>query len=414
MKLGKYSFGIGDRFGKQGEAQLNALIKAKNAGIEITPVWNKSFREHQIVRSKPYDTRTEANAATTRLHWHQDYFVDADHINLENVDPFLDSSDFFTIDVADYIGIKASEDQIEEFMNHHQRFLGAVTISGIDQSFFIKKEKIKAIAANYLCAIEQAEKIFHYIQVHKASEDFIVEVSMDETDQPQTPVDLLFILAAISEYKIPVNTIAPKFTGDFFKGVDYVGDPGAFANEFEQDLFMIQFAKQEFNLNSDLKLSVHSGSDKFSIYPMIKNILKKHNAGVHIKTAGTTWLEELIGLSLAGGNGLKIAKQMYRSAFGRIDELCRPYAAVINIDKNNLPSPKEVELWDEEKFSTTLRHDQSNPSFNRHFRQLLHVGYRIAAELGDTYYQTLEEHKEIIGQNVTENLFERHIKKIFL
>ena len=414
MKLGKYSFGMGDRFGHQGEAQLRALEKAKEAGIEITPVWNKSFREHQIINSKPEDTRQEADLAVKNLNWQQDYFVDADHINLKNVDYFLNSSDFFTLDVADYIGEKASEDQKDEFVKKNQRFVGKLRLPGIDKPFVISKKLIKTIAEKYLYAIEEASKIYQHICANLTDDDIIVEISMDEIDQPQTPVEILFILTAIADFGIPVNTIAPKFTGDFFKGIDYVGNPETFSREFEEDLLVIKFAIEEFNLNPDLKLSVHSGSDKFSIYPIIKEALKKYDAGVHIKTAGTTWLEELIGLAMAGGNGLQLAKQIYRLAFERMDELCLPYATVVNINENSLPIPQKVEIWEGEQFADTLRHDQANPNYNSNFRQLLHVGYKIAAELGNEYSQALEGHKEIIAQNVTENLFERHIKRIFL
>ena len=116
MKLEKYSFGIGDRFGQQGVAQLEALIKAKKEGIEFVPVWNKSNREHQIIHSKPKDTMNEADAAVKALLWDAPYYVDADHINLDTVDPFLDYSNFFTLDVADYIGSETSEDELDKFL----------------------------------------------------------------------------------------------------------------------------------------------------------------------------------------------------------------------------------------------------------------------------------------------------------
>jgi len=111
---------------------------------------------------------------------------------------------------------------------------------------------------------------------------------MDETDQPQKPVEMLFILAAIADEGVPARTIAPKFTGRFNKGVDYVGDVSQFAKEFEEDLAVVAFAVKEFGLPEDLKFSIHSGSDKFSIYQPMKKAMKKFNAGLHIKTAGTT------------------------------------------------------------------------------------------------------------------------------
>src|SRR6202044_1502107 len=99
----------------------------------------------------------------------------------------------------------------------------------------------------------------------KGEGKFVSEISMDETDSPQTPVELLIILAAIADEKIPIQTIAPKFAGRFNKGVDYVGDVKQFSKEFEEDLAAIAFAIQRYGLPNNLKLSVHSGSDKFSI-----------------------------------------------------------------------------------------------------------------------------------------------------
>ena len=104
MKLEKYSFGLGDRFLHQGRAQLQAIVNARAAGIQITPVWNKSNREHKTVGTSPVSLREEADAAVTALEYDGPYRLDADHINLETVDPFVDNHDFFTIDVADAIG----------------------------------------------------------------------------------------------------------------------------------------------------------------------------------------------------------------------------------------------------------------------------------------------------------------------
>src|ERR1700755_712941 len=128
---------------------------------------------------------------------------------------------------------------------------------------------------------------------------------------PQTPVELLLILAMIQIEEIPVQTIAPKFTGRFNKGIDYRGDVAQFEKEFDEDLSVIAFAIREFGLPPTLKLSVHSGSDKFSLYPIINRLIKKHEAGLHVKTAGTTWLEEVIGLAESGGEGLELVKEVY-------------------------------------------------------------------------------------------------------
>ena len=378
MKIGKYSFGTGDRFGHEGVAQLQALLKAeKEFGVSFVPVWNKSNREHQIVGPEPIQTRKEADAAVKALGYTGQYFVDADHINLTNVDRFMEASDFFTIDVADYIGKQGS---VEE---------------------------------RFLPAIKEAGRIYRHIAECKGADNFVTEVSMDEVDQAQTPEELRYILREIAREGIPVQTIAPKFTGRFNKGVDYRGDLVRFEKEFEQDLLVIDEAVREYGLPENLKLSIHSGSDKFSIYPIMGRLIRKYDKGIHIKTAGTTWLEENIGLAVADPAALELAKKIYVNALGRMDELTVPYATVIDVDVDALPSPEEVAAWDAQTYARTMRHNQQDPLYNPSFRQLIHVSYKIAAELGDEYYPALEKHSAVIAEQVIENLCERHIKRLF-
>jgi hypothetical protein len=237
---------------------------------------------------------------------------------------------------------------------------------------------------------------------------------MDETDSPQTPPELLVILAAISDQGIPIQTIAPKFTGRFNKGVDYVGDVVQFEKEFNDDLAVIAHAVAAYGLPETLKLSVHSGSDKFSIYPAIKRAIARTGAGLHIKTAGTNWLEEVIGLAESGGTGLELAKEIYAQALAKKEALCQPYATVIDIDFAKLPCSETVNGWTSEQFTGALRHDQSNPLYDANVRQLLHVGFKIAAMMGETYIQALHENRAVVSRCVTENLLDRHMKLLFL
>ncbi len=414
MKLGKFSFGTGDRFAHQGAAQLQASVMAKQAGIELTHVWNKSFREHKTVKSDPSSVRQEADAAVKALGWTGQYLVDADHINMKTVDGFVPYSDFFTLDVADYIGKQADKQEINAFVSKYSRYKGALAIPGIATPFHVDDAFLNKIASTFLFAALEAGKIYRRIAEIKGNEDFIAEVSMDEVDAPQTPAELFFILAAIADAGVKAQTIAPKFTGRFNKGVDYVGNIEQFAREFEEDILVIRHAINEFGLPENLKLSVHSGSDKFSIYETIRELIRKYDAGVHVKTAGTTWLEELIGLAEAGGEGLDLAKEIYAKALGRFDELTGPYATVIDVQIEGLPTVAEVNSWSGEKYASTLRHVPGHPEFNPQFRQLLHCGYKVAAEYGDTYFNALDKFKDIISRNVTENIFNRHIKPLFI
>ena len=97
-----------------------------------------------------------------------------------------------------------------------------------------------------------------------------------------------------------------------------------------------------------------------------------------------------------------------------VEELCAPYASVIDIDRAKLPPIAVVNKWSAEQFNSALRHDQKNPGYNRHFRQLLHVGYKVAAKMGRRYLDTLGECEDAVSRNVTENLYERHLKPLFL
>lgn len=412
MKIAKYSFGTGDRFSHQGEAQLRAILKGRKAGIDVVPVWNKSFREHSIVHSEPGDTRTEADAAVNALNYSGQYFVDADHINMANVEGFIAASNFFTLDVAGKIGEPSSEKDIEQFIDSCKGLNGEIKIPGITSPIVVDESKIRDIANNFLAAINEAANIYNYIKENKEG-DFVTEVSMDEVESPQTPVELLFILKMIADKGIPAQTIAPKFTGRFNKGVDYVGDLDQFAQEFEEDVLVIDYAVKNFGLPEDLKLSVHSGSDKFSIYPVMAGIIKKYDKGIHVKTAGTTWLEEVIGLAVAGNEALEMAKSIYIKALNRSEELCAPYADVIDIDENKLPTAEEVQSWDSEKFANTLRHIPDHPDYNPNFRQLIHVGYKVASEYGEEYNAMLKKYSEVIGGCVEENIYDRHLKRLF-
>ena len=414
MKLPKYSLGMGDRFAHQAKAQLQACIMAADAGADVSPVWNKSNREHLIIGSEPSGTREAADAAVQELGWDKPYFLDADHINLKTFERFVAPCDFFTIDVADNIGQKSDDAEIAKFVERHPELIGSIAIPQIDEPFHIDNAFVEKTAKQFLAAVQHAGEIYRAIAAEKGADNFVAEISMDETDSPQTPPELLIILAAVADEKLPIQTIAPKFTGRFNKGVDYVGNVAQFAKEFREDLATIAYAVETYGLPDNLKLSVHSGSDKFSIYEAIRTGLAEFGAGVHVKTAGTTWLEELIGLAEAGGDALELACDIYAEAYAHADELCAPYATVIDIDRSKLPDPDEVESWTGEQYVRALRHNDANPDYNPDLRQLLHVGFKVAAKMGSRYTDALEANEAVVARNVTTNLFDRHIKPIFL
>lgn len=414
MRLGKYSFGIGDRFSHEGKAQLAALIEgADKYPFEFVPVWNKSNREHQIIGTQPTDTRLEADEAVRAMGYGKPYFVDADHINMNNVDRFIDASDFFTIDVADYIGKPADADSVGKFIENNLKYTGTLSIPGIPEPFNVDRDLLEKLAGKYLFAAQEAGRIYRHIAASKGADNFVTEVSMDEVDAPQTPIEIFFILSALAQENIPAQTIAPKFTGRFNKGVEYVGDTAQFEKEFREDLLVIDYAVKEFGLPEGLKLSIHSGSDKFSIYPIMGRLIRKYDKGIHIKTAGTTWLEENIGLALADAKALELAKKIAISALGRMEELCIPYATVIDINPAKLPTAQQISSWNGEQYARALRHNQQDPLYNPDFRQHVHVSYKIAAELAPDFYAALERNADVVALQVKENILDRHIARLF-
>jgi tagaturonate epimerase len=405
----KYSIGTGDRFGRQGVAQIAAFKKAKEKGVSVAIVWNKSNREHNLIGTQPADQRAAADAAIRQTGWKGSYHVDADHVGLATVDRFAPHCDFFTLDVADFIGKSADPAAVEAFLKKHKDLPSS---AGLPAK--LDAPAMRAAAARYLFAVGEAAKTYRRVVELRGKDDFVTEVSMDETETPQSPAELAVILAALADEKVPVQTIAPKFSGRFNKGVDYVGDVGAFMKEFEADVKVTKWASKALGLPASLKLSVHSGSDKFSLYKGIGEIIRRENAGLHLKTAGTTWLEEIVGLADAGGDGLKMAKEVYRAAYENIDECVAPYATVVDIDRKKLPSPAEVDAWDGPALVGALRHVQSDPRFNPSMRQLVHVAFRVAAKMGDRYLTALDRNEEAVARNVTANLWERHISPLFV
>ena len=120
-----------------------------------------------------------------------------------------------------------------------------------------------------------------------------------------------------------------------------------------------------------------------------------------------------MGLAISGDEGLAAAKEIYANALARKDELCAPYADVIDIDDSKLPTVEEVESWSGEKYGDTLRHIPGHPDYNPNFRQLIHVGYKVAAEMGERYTDLLKKYADVVGGCVEENIYERTFEKTF-
>ena len=412
LPLPRFTFGVGDRFAHQASAQLAAFERLAAEGSVVAPVWNKSNREHTFIGSEPASVRAAAAAAVAARRWPHPWFVDADHIRLDTVDPFLEASDFFTIDVADTIGAPADDAEVAAFLDGHPELTRPLVVPGVARPITLTPESAGRITRRYLRCCRQAGLVDRHIRSRRG-DAVAIEVSIDETDAAQSPGELAVILALLADEEVPLQTIAPRFSGRFNKGVDYVGDLAAFEREFSDDVAVLRFAVERYGLPPTLKLSVHSGSDKFSLYPLIRRVVERTGAGLHLKTAGTTWLEEMIGLAEAGGDGLALAREIYASAHDHVEELCAPYAAVIDVDRTRLPSPAEVARWTGTEFAAALRHVPDHPAFNPHMRQLVHVSFKLAAGAGARYTDLLVRHRDVVGSHVTDNIYRRHLRPLF-
>lgn len=409
MQLSRFSVGTGDRFGLEGEAQIAAFRALRERGGDADIVWNKSNREHVIIGSSPADQARAAADSVKHSGWNGKWFVDADHITMKTVDWFIPHSNFFTIDVAETIGTPASQASRDAYLARAASLLkeGAAPVE-------VTRADLEAVADKFLAAVEEAGLTYRHIAERKAPGSFVVELSMDETDAPQTPGQVAAILVAVAAERIPISTFAPRFPGKFLKGIDYVGDVKEFMRVFEAETKIVRWAPAALGLPEGLKLSIHTGSDKYKLYKGIHEIIERLGTGVHLKTAGTTWLEEIVGLAEAGGDGLAMAKRVYANAYARIDELTAPYANVVEIDRTRLPKPEEVAAWDSRTFVHSLRHEPGSRTMQPDMRQLMHVGFRIAAEMGDEYLGALRDYRESVARNVQNNLFERHLVPLIL
>ena len=184
IKFAKYSIGVGDRFGHQARAQIRAVKAIKELGVTVVPVWNKSFREHSLIGTEPLDTRQAADAAVAAEKWTGGYFLDADHINLQNVESFVAPCDFFTLDVAEAIGKPVPAEESAAFAARHAALVGKHQLPGMSEMLTIDQETLLAVAERYLMAIRAAGNLYRHIAAARRTAPFVTEVSMDETISP--------------------------------------------------------------------------------------------------------------------------------------------------------------------------------------------------------------------------------------
>ena len=293
----KRSFGFGDRLGLATPGHMDAISDTPYLGIFA----QQSIRELNRTNRQPVDVMKAAIEAVKNNGWTQPWGADADHLQTRD-DVFRMAKagyTFFTIDPSDYVNDEADLMSIDVLQDTYQKL---VTDNKLEQSdlfdryigktieiaddynlvFDSQSDLLKAIV-KYGSSLNHSKLMNQWIQEACGNRPFEVEISVDETETPTTPFEHLFVGLELKRMGVDIISLAPRFVGDFEKGIDYKGDIFEFEKQYKQHVAIAI-------LCGPYKLSIHSGSDKFSIYPIIGRLSGEL---LHVKTAGTSYLEAL-------------------------------------------------------------------------------------------------------------------------
>lgn len=295
----KSSFGFGDRLGLATPGHVSAMHQS---GQGMAPVFcQQSIREMIRTKRSPDEVMSTATWGAFRAGWQQPVGADADHLktfeDLENTAKA--GFCFFTIDPSDHVDQKADSYSVVEVENKFQALLDdeipqaesflslyggkSFDLEGVKGSLHFETGLLKRAAVKYGRALAHITSMARHAEILMGDSGFDLEISVDETDQPTSVHEHLFLALELKRNQVPVTSLAPRFIGDFEKGVDFRGDLEAFAASLK---IHAAIASQY----GPYKISLHSGSDKFSVYPPIAEMCASN---FHVKTAGTSYLEAL-------------------------------------------------------------------------------------------------------------------------
>jgi hypothetical protein len=279
------SFGFGDRLGLATPGHIASVRDTKFAPIFA----QQSVRENARTGRSPQQVIDDARRAVDAAQWDLPWGADADHLKaLEDIPPFVEAGyTFFTVDPGEYVDNSADADSLErlerKIVSFNWEELSALYLHQNDEQVWgrFNVESLMRAAVKYGKAIQHAVTMFQRLSQMKDQFDF--EVSVDETDSPTTPLEHFFIANELTRKKVKFTSLAPRFIGRFEKGVDYIGDLNTLDIELAKHAAVTSYF-------GTYKLSLHSGSDKFSVYPLVA---KHWGERIHVKTAGTSYLEAL-------------------------------------------------------------------------------------------------------------------------
>jgi hypothetical protein len=290
------SAGFGDRLGRATPGHVLAV-----QGTGVAPIFaQQSVRENARTGRSPQTVVDDAMWSLFEMGWRDPWGADADHLKQpELVEAFVTAGySFFTVDPGEHVDTSVehiSETVLEERVNAldwtlldsspadlRQRFEGKTFTLDTQPLTFDRAALLRA-AAKYGRAVAHITRMYRHLRGLMGDRPFDFEVSVDETDSPTSIHEHYYIAAELRRLGIVWTSLAPRFVGRFEKGVDYIGDLGALDQNLAGHAAVMRCL-------GPYKISLHSGSDKFSVYPLAT----RHAAGlVHLKTAGTSYLEAL-------------------------------------------------------------------------------------------------------------------------
>jgi hypothetical protein len=375
------SFGFGDRLGLATRGHIQAL---RLSTFDLRPVFaQQSVRENTRTGRTPQQVMDDAKRAVDAAKWDSTWGADADHLKtVDDLPPFVDAGyTFFTVDPGEHVDNAADTDPLEALRQKvtvlNWGELSALYLSGdSDQAWGrFDSESLMRAAVKYSRAIQHAVSMFKRLSELKDEFDF--EMSVDETDAPTTPLEHFFIANELTRAGVKFTSLAPRFIGRFEKGVDYIGN----LNELDVELSKHAAVTAHFGT---YKLSLHSGSDKFSVYPLIA---KHWGERIHVKTAGTSYLEALRALAVTEPN---LFERIWALGLERYPTDRATYHVSAEIEK----APAEI--------SPALLDDF-------HAREILHVTFGSALmQFGGEIKSALINHSDVYNSNLQKH-FRKHL-----
>ncbi len=375
----KRSFGFGDRTGLATPGHLSAVKK-----FDFVPIFaQQSIREMERTQRSPAEIIKAAQTALAESGYAKPWGADADHLKLpEHVDRTGPAGFcFFTLDPSAHVGKGVFTRELESL------YVGKkFDVPGL-RGVRLDKAAVQHAAVKYGAALEHVGLMGRHIAKTMNGRPFEIEVSVDETDEPTSVVEHLFIGMELKRHQVPnVVSVAPRFVGDFEKGVDYKGDLKKFEESLREHVAIAKFC-------GPYKISIHSGSDKFAVYPIIGRLCGNE---LHVKTAGTSYLE---ALRVVARTDTKLFAEIVEFCRGRFDADRASYHISATLDGvRSLPrysGPK-----DEPKFLDEVTG-----------RQLLHVTFGsvlthpvFKPRILETLRKHADLHKELLDKHLTKHM----------